>query len=449
MFVAARAGRADVGCRTVKRHIPFRRLHNFRDLGGYVTEDGRGVRWGQVYRSDSLSKLRDADWDRFLALGVRTVIDLRYPWEIEAKGRVPGHPSFAYHNLSIEHRPYDQPSLGPDVATGPYLAERYLEVAEDGVKELRRALEVIADDGAGPVVFHCASGKDRTGLLAALVLALLGVAEADIVEDFALTEPAADRLLADWRAANPGREQIWPGYPHAPAEVMELFLAGMAERYGSLRAYAAHLLGADDELVAALRRNLLEPEAGPELSFRRADESDAPVLVRLRDEAARWQIAQGIAQWKPGELGEEHFRARLADSEIWIATLGPDGPVAGAWELWWDDPAAWGPQPPTAGYVHRLMTDRLVAPAGTGRRMLAHAERRILAAGRGLCRLDCRANNARLRAYYAAAGYEEVGELPSKDGGVAGRFAVTLLQKRLLDDEQPPHGGELRLGARL
>ncbi|MFD9071305.1 tyrosine-protein phosphatase [Streptomyces lasiicapitis] len=248
----------------MKRHIPFQRLHNFRDLGGYVTEDGRRVRWGQVYRADSLSKLRDADWDHFLALGVRTVIDLRYPWEIEAKGRVPGHPSFDYHNLSIEHRYYDQPSLDPDVAIGPYLTEQYLEVAEDGVKELRRALEVIAADDAGPVVFHCASGKDRTGLLAALVLALLDVAEDVIVEDYALTELAADRLLEDWRAANPDRGEIWPSYPHAPAEVMRLFLAAMAERYGSLRAYAAHLLGADDELVAALRRNLLEPEAGRE-----------------------------------------------------------------------------------------------------------------------------------------------------------------------------------------
>ncbi|MEV0439544.1 tyrosine-protein phosphatase [Streptomyces spectabilis] len=412
----------------MKRHIPFDRLHNCRDLGGYVTEDGRTVRWGKVYRSDSLSKLHGADWERFLGLGVRTVIDLRYPWEIEAKGRVPDHASFAYHNLSVEHRPYDQAALGPDVDTGRYLADRYLEVAEDGVKELRRALELIAEDGSGPVVFHCASGKDRTGLLAALVLSLLGVAEADVVEDFTLTELATDRLVADWRAANPGRELVWPDYGRAPADVMRLFLASIAERYGSLRGYASQLLDVDEELVAALRAALLE---GPELAFRRAGASDLAELVRLRDEAARWQISRGIAQWLPGELGEDHFGARLADSEVWLATLGPDGPVAGAFELWWDDPAPWGPQPPTAGYVHRLMTDRGTAPPRTGRVLLAHAERRIRAAGRGLSRLDCRSNNPRLRAYYAAAGYQEVGELASKDGGVAGRYAVTLMEKRL------------------
>ncbi|MEI5102569.1 tyrosine-protein phosphatase [Streptomyces sp. PmtG] len=170
-------------------HIPFERLHHFRDLGGYVTADGRTVRWGQVYRSDALSELRGADWDRFLTLGVRTVIDLRHSREIEAKGRMPEHASFGYHHLGLEHRPYDQVALGRYVntaATGTAaarsLADRYLEVAEDGVKELRRALELIADADAGPVVLHRAAGEDRTGPLTALLLALVGVAEADIVE---------------------------------------------------------------------------------------------------------------------------------------------------------------------------------------------------------------------------------------------------------------------------
>jgi protein-tyrosine phosphatase len=169
------------------RHIQFEHLHNFRDLGGYRTQDGRTVGWGRVYRSDSLAKLRGADWDRFLDLGVRTVIDLRYPWEIAAKGRVPEDDALAYLNLSVEHRPYDQAEIDPEVDPWRYLADRYAEVALDGAEELRRALEVIAC-GDGPVVFHCASGKDRTGLLAALVLALVGVAEDDIVADFALTE---------------------------------------------------------------------------------------------------------------------------------------------------------------------------------------------------------------------------------------------------------------------
>lgn len=409
----------------MSRHIAFERVHNFRDLGGYPAADGQVVRWGRLFRSDSLGKLGGADWDRFLGLGIASVIDLRYPWEIDAKGRVPEHPTLAYHNLSIEHRSYDQASQEPDVEIGPFLAEKFMEVAQDGVKELRQALDVIAAPDAGPVVFHCASGKDRTGQLAALVLALLGVPEDVIVADFTLTELATERLLADWRADHGGESPRWPDYLYAPAEVMRLFLAATAETYGSVHAYAAEQLGVDAELIAALRRNLLEPA----LTFRRADEADLPVLVGLRDAAARWQLARGIDQWLPGELGEDHFRARLADGEVWIATLGDGGPVAGAWELWWQDPAAWGTRPGAAGYVHRLMTDRATAPPGTGRRMLAEAERRIAEAGLPLCRLDCLADNAGLRAYYLAAGYRVVGEQAAKPRARQGASAFTLLEK--------------------
>ncbi|WP_406500280.1 tyrosine-protein phosphatase [Streptomyces sp. NBC_00846] len=206
-----------------------------------------------------MGKLRGKDWDRFLDLGVRTVIDLRYDWEIAAKGRVPDAPGLRYHHLGIEHRPYDQAALGPDVETGRFLADRYAEVAHDGVAELRRALDVLATEDGGPAVFHCASGKDRTGLLAALVLSLLGVAEDDIVADFALTELAAERLLADWRADHDGQEPVWPGYGRAPADIMRFFLADLAATHGSVRAYAAELLGADEELLAALREKFLEP----------------------------------------------------------------------------------------------------------------------------------------------------------------------------------------------
>ncbi|MGA5132957.1 tyrosine-protein phosphatase [Streptomyces olivoreticuli] len=239
------------------RHIAFERLHNFRDLGGYRAVDGRTVRWGRLFRSDSLGKLRGQDQDRFLALGIRTVIDLRYPWEIERSGRVPPQQGLAYHNLSIEHRPYDQAGLDPDVEPARFLADKYTEVAHDGVEELRRALEIIAEDTA-PLVFHCHSGKDRTGLLAMLVLALIGVHEDDIAADFALTGLATERLVADWHANYPDLTLRWPAYGRAPAEIVRLFMADLTTRYGSVHGYAAERLGVDDDLVTALRGRLLD-----------------------------------------------------------------------------------------------------------------------------------------------------------------------------------------------
>lgn len=419
------------------RHIPFDRLHNFRDLGGYPTPDGRHrIRPGRLYRADSLGKLTEgtADWDRFLTLGIGTVIDLRHGWEVEARGRVPAHASFAYHHLGIEHRPYDQAALSPDTAPGPYLAERYMEVAEDGTKEIRAALELIAGaaESDTALVFHCASGKDRTGQLAALVLSLLGIPEPTVIEDYTLTELATPALLADWRSRNPGRNPTWPAWGHAPASVMRLFLTALTARHGSPEAYVSGALGLDAEsLTETLRTHLLEPTptSWPPLTFRKATAADAPALVRLHDSAALWQLARGIDQWRPGAKDEAHFRTRMRDGEVWLAHS--DDHLAGAFELWWDDPAAWGPRPPDAGYVHRLMATPHTAPPGTGRRMLAEAESRITAEGRPYARLDCLASNPRLRTYYEAAGYTVAGVQAAKDGGSGSSYAVTLLEKRL------------------
>ncbi|MFD9316877.1 GNAT family N-acetyltransferase [Streptomyces sp. NPDC060053] len=415
------------------RHIPFETLHNFRDLGGYPTSSGHRVRAGRLFRADSLGKLRPdtPDWDRFLALGVGTVIDLRHPWEAEARGRVPEHSSFAYRNLSIEHRPYDQAALTPDVDPGPYLSARFMEVAEDGTKEIAAALELVAEAEQG-LVFHCASGKDRTGQLAALVLSLLGVPDEVIIEDFSLTELATPALLADWRARNDGRSPAWPSFGRAPESVMRLFLTALRARYGSVEAYVTDALGMNAQaLSATLRTRLLEPAptVWPELTHRRAQPQDAPLLVRLRDTAALWQLARGIEQWQPGEKTEAHFVDRMREGEVWLAYA--DSSLVGAWELWWDDPAAWGPRPPEAGYIHRLMTTPHTAPPGAGRRMLAQAESRIAAAGLPYARLDCLSNNPRLRAYYESAGYTAVGEQRAKQGGTGSPYAVTLLEKRL------------------
>lgn len=167
-----------------------------------------------------------------------------------------------------------------------------------------------------------------------------------------------------------------------------------------------------------------------EISFRLADDgADPAVLVALYDAAARWMQASGIDQWKPGGKDEEHFRLRMKEGEVWFAETG--GRIAGAYELWWQDEPAWGTQPPEAGYVHRLMVNREQAPVGTGRTMLAHAERRIAEEGRDWARLDCLASNPQLRTYYEDAGYTVVGEQPFKEDNGGSPYAVTLLEKRL------------------
>jgi RimJ/RimL family protein N-acetyltransferase len=168
-----------------------------------------------------------------------------------------------------------------------------------------------------------------------------------------------------------------------------------------------------------------------QLTFRRADKADTAILTGLYDGAARWMLERGIDQWKPGDKDARHFR-RLIDSgveEVWLAEEGAE--VVGAYELWWDDEAAWGVRAPDAGYVHRLMVRRGARP-GSGRAMLARAERRIAEAGRELCRLDCVSANPRLRTYYEGAGYTAVGELAGKVAADGSTYGVTLMEKRLV-----------------
>ncbi|MDI3403157.1 GNAT family N-acetyltransferase [Streptomyces cavernicola] len=180
------------------------------------------------------------------------------------------------------------------------------------------------------------------------------------------------------------------------------------------------------------------PEASrTPLAFRPATDSDADLsaLVGLYDAAARWMAERGIDQWKPGQKDAAHFRTRLKEGEVWLAVRGEV--LVGAWELWWEDVEAWGVRAPDAGYVHRLMTAR-DAPPGTGRALLAEAERRIAARGRPLARLDCVTSNPRLRTYYEAAGYEVAGALPGKVAADGSTYGVTLLQKRLGASRKSP-----------
>lgn len=239
----------------MQREFRFNRVFNFRDLGGYRAADGRSVRWRRLFRSDSLSSLTEPDRPEFLSLGVRSVIDLRRPHEVAQQGRVPEWDGLVHHHIHPDHpewtrTPYED---GADVVR--YLADRYRDLAEAGAAGLARAIGVIADPAATPAVVHCVAGKDRTGVVCALTLSLLGVADADIDAEYTLSTAGNRRYIA-WAQANGDPDLVMLPWFHSAPGTMALFLAELRERHGSVESYLTGA-GLEPAQVTALRDHLL------------------------------------------------------------------------------------------------------------------------------------------------------------------------------------------------
>lgn len=231
---------------------------NFRDLGGYATVDGRRTRWRVLFRADGLSELSQTDFSIMRALGIRTVVDLRSGHEVEqSRFDVDAHPVDFHHFPFIEQLPdVEQWDRRPGL-----LGAQYKEMLDDAAPQIIGALEVLTAPDSRPAVFHCTAGKDRTGLLSALVLSLLGVPEETVVADYALSGEAMERLRAKLIVKYPDSKDtltdIDEVFSANPANMVELF-AYLRERYGSVTEYAV-TVGVPDAVVARLREELLEP----------------------------------------------------------------------------------------------------------------------------------------------------------------------------------------------
>jgi protein-tyrosine phosphatase len=227
----------------------FTSLDNFRDVGGHRTVGGRRVRTGRLYRSDTLTKLSAADAEAFERLGIRTVIDLRRPTEVEEFGRIADAVDRRYINISPQHRLWDGTTY--DEAAGPsrFLADRYHELTQEGVADIGEVMAALAEATTDPTVVHCFAGKDRTGVVIALTLSVVGVGVDAIADDYALSNDWAQRLV--------GTELTFAEHwIFAPREAMTVFLDELVAAYGSVEGYLA-TAGVGPKEFTALRENLL------------------------------------------------------------------------------------------------------------------------------------------------------------------------------------------------
>ena len=243
------------------RHVPLHTAHNFRDLGGYPTLDGSRTRWGLVYRSDALYSLTPGDWAVLDGRRVRHVIDLRSAQEWETRGRFRDdlYPVTLHHFpvLDIPWADDDTPDL--DTAY-EFLLWAYPEMLRKGGHRLAAAVETIANVDE-PVVFNCAAGKDRTGLVAMLLLAIVGVPDDVIVADFELSNEGLARLRA-WAESNDSNLKARLG--NAPAAFLDAdgralrdLMDAWRTEHGTLHDFARHL-GVSNEALGRLKERLVE-----------------------------------------------------------------------------------------------------------------------------------------------------------------------------------------------
>ena len=257
--------------------IAIAAVPNLRDLGGWPTRDGQKVRLGLLYRSTELNQLAGADMAAFAALGIRSVYDLRTEAERTAQpDRLP--PGTGYVALDVFK---DSADAGPaqllKVRSDPKAAEemlgggRALPLFESGYRAIvslssacdgyHRLFTDLTHEEHRPALFHCTTGKDRTGWAAASLLMLLGVPDDLVMREYLLTNdellPAERPMLDHFRALGGDPDLLRPVVGVAP-EYLEAALDEMRRRFGTVEAYFTAGLKLDQRAQKALRAAFTE-----------------------------------------------------------------------------------------------------------------------------------------------------------------------------------------------
>jgi protein-tyrosine phosphatase len=240
---------------TGPRMIPLEGCLNFRDLGGYTGEGAAKIRYGQLYRSDDLSKLSPADIIHIKTLGISIAIDLRSAEELaRSPNPLRGRPDFEYHHIPLLDGVNSAPGAPPQIHS---LSEMYKSLLSNAGPQIGRTFRVLCGRGSRGLVFHCTAGKDRTGITAALILNLCGVADEDIIADYALTyeniRPIVNEMISQSRQAGfdiPAH--LLRSDPICMRELLDFLKAS----YGGAENYLLKA-GLESGALAAFKNNLL------------------------------------------------------------------------------------------------------------------------------------------------------------------------------------------------
>ncbi len=253
--------------------LDFEGAHNFRDLGGYLTNDGRRVKLGHLFRSDKTANFSDADVTRFDALGINTVVDLRASWEIaEQPSRLPDDVEVFHLEIDVMTREA-QDQLEKEMISGyfdkndagHYVVEYNRRFVVDYVDQVKAFMHLLLEQPRLPLMFHCSMGKDRTGYAAALVLMALGVPEELAIQDYLKTNLHLQRRvqqimeLVKNHPANQGEPEGMRPIFDAEERYLRMALQTIDDEFGGLQSYLHETLDFGDAKIAQLKSNLLDP----------------------------------------------------------------------------------------------------------------------------------------------------------------------------------------------
>lgn len=239
--------------------LPVPGLCNARDLGVLHTQDGKALASHRLVRSDSLDRLSAQDVELLASYPIEVVIDLRTSSEASHEPDViRDDPRFSYYNISLLQEAKGELLSNPVIVDtrSSSLGHLYVWMAEYSKKNFAEVYRVILHEAPRAVLFHCAHGKDRTGLIAALLYLLCGVSREDIIRNYAISYDYVRDLVAPLIANTPVEEQhIY----RSDASNMVMFLNHLEKNYhGDAREYLRST-GLTDEEIHSLR-NLLLPE---------------------------------------------------------------------------------------------------------------------------------------------------------------------------------------------
>lgn len=236
---------------------------NVRDLGGHASEDGRVTQFGRVIRADSVRRLSEDGWRALTEYGVRTVVDLRY--QVELDRDPPRDLDLDVVHISLFGEPDEErwaqlEKLGTAQGdSAGFTRVIYLEVLEEHRANVAAAVAAVGHAASGGVVVHCHAGKDRTGLVTALLLRLAGVPVEDVALDYAESERHLAARNEDWIAEGVDEaERDWRRLvASTPAAGMRGVLEEIDRRYGDVAAFL-RAGGATDADLDAARARLLD-----------------------------------------------------------------------------------------------------------------------------------------------------------------------------------------------